>query len=143
MLTRGKYRRPYLEAPKTTSSKREAPLDKQTMDLLKRWRLQQRKELLTFGHNSISKDQLLFSNPVTNSFVELTTPRKWLASIIKEYDLKRITLHGLRHTAATMLLESGLTLQDVADRLGHSSIELLANTIYTSPKSANMNQSKK
>lgn len=55
-LTRGKYRRLYLEAPKTTSSKREVPLDKQTMDLLKRWRLQQRKELLTFGHNSISKD---------------------------------------------------------------------------------------
>jgi hypothetical protein len=35
-----------------------------------------------------------------------------------------------------MLLESGLALQDVAD-------QLLANTIYTSPKSTNMNQSKK
>ncbi|MEG0372794.1 MAG: site-specific integrase [Enterococcus sp.] len=126
-LARGKNRRLYLELPKTKSSKREIPLDPKTMDMLKQWRLQQRKDLLMFGHNSIGKHQLVFSSMETNSFIELATPRKWLHTILKRNNLRIITLHGLRHTAATMMLESGLTLKDVSDRLGHSSIEITSD----------------
>lgn len=126
-LARGKNRRLYLELPKTKSSKREIPLDPKTMDMLKQWRLQQRKDLLMFGHNSIGKHQLVFSSIETNSFIELATPRKWLHTILKQNGIRTITLHGLRHTAATMMLESGLTLKDVSDRLGHSSIEITSD----------------
>lgn len=126
-LARGKNRRLYLEQPKTKSSKREVPLDQKTMDMLKQWRLQQRKDLLKFGHNSIGDHQLVFSSLEDNSFIELATPQKWLHTILKQNGLRRITLHGLRHTAATMMLESGLTLKDVSDRLGHASIEITSD----------------
>ncbi|EMF0151135.1 site-specific integrase [Enterococcus hirae] len=126
-LARGKNRRLYLELPKTSSSKREIPLDAKTMDMLKRWRLRQRKDLLRFGHNSINDHQLVFSSLEKNSFIELATPRKWLHTILKENGIRKITLHGLRHTAATMMLESGLTLKDVSDRLGHASIEITSD----------------
>lgn len=126
-LARGKNRRLYLELPKTKSSKREIPLDPKTMEMLRQWRLQQRKDLLMFGHNSINKHQLVFSSLETNSFIELATPRKWLHTVLKQNGLRIITLHGLRHTAATMMLESGLTLKDVSDRLGHSSIEITSD----------------
>ncbi|MBO0481801.1 site-specific integrase [Candidatus Enterococcus courvalinii] len=126
-LSRGKNRRLYLELPKTKSSKREVPLDSKTMDMLKQWRFQQRKDLLRFGHNSINRHQLVFSSLEDNSFIELATPRKWLHTVLKQAGLRKITLHGLRHTAATMMLESGLTLKDVSDRLGHASIEITSD----------------
>ncbi|MGG3498203.1 tyrosine-type recombinase/integrase [Peribacillus simplex] len=34
---------------------------------------------------------------------------------------KHITIHGLRHTHAVLLLESGASLKDVQERLGHKS----------------------
>ncbi|GKS53947.1 site-specific integrase [Enterococcus mundtii] len=126
-LARGKNRRLYLELPKTKSSKREIPLDPRTMEMLKAWRLQQRKDLLKFGHNSINKNQLVFSSLENNSFIELPTPAKWFHTILKQNSIRRITLHGLRHTAATMMLESGLTLKDASDRLGHASIEITSD----------------
>lgn len=45
-------------------------------------------------------------------------------------ELKRITLKGLRHTHATLLLELGVPLKVVAERLGHTEISTTAN-IYS------------
>jgi len=44
-----------------------------------------------------------------------------------------ITAHKLRHTFATMLLEAGADIRDIADQLGHESLE--ATKIYTHPTS--------
>ncbi|WP_446728300.1 tyrosine-type recombinase/integrase [Peribacillus sp. TH27] len=40
---------------------------------------------------------------------------------------KHITIHGLRHTHAVLLLESGASLKDVQERLGHKSIQTTAD----------------
>lgn len=42
---------------------------------------------------------------------------------------KNITLHGLRHSIATHLLQSGMDLEEIAKFLGHSS--LASTQIYT------------
>ena len=42
--------------------------------------------------------------------------------------LPDVGLHGLRHTHATMLLEAGVPLKVVSERLGHSSISITADT---------------
>lgn len=42
--------------------------------------------------------------------------------IIKKAGLPRIRIHDLRHTHATLMLESGISLKDVQERLGHQSI---------------------
>ncbi|STP39309.1 integrase [Enterococcus durans] len=123
-LARGKNRRLYLEEPKTSSSTRDIPLDQITMDWLKKWRKKQREELLIIGHNSLKPDQLVFSSAMDNSFIQLSKPRKWLQTILKQENLKTITIHGLRHSGAVMMLESGLTLKDIQDRLGHSDISI-------------------
>ncbi len=41
--------------------------------------------------------------------------------------LPRIRLHDLRHTAATMLLDQGVPLKVVSERLGHSSVSVTAD----------------
>lgn len=38
--------------------------------------------------------------------------------------VRRITFHGLRHTAATLLLQAGTSIRVVADRLGHAKVSM-------------------
>ena len=46
------------------------------------------------------------------------------ARILKAAAVKRITIHGLRHTSATLLLKAGVPAQVVQQRLGHKRIEI-------------------
>ena len=46
------------------------------------------------------------------------------ASIIKAAGVKHISIHGLRHTSATLLLKAGVAPHVVQQRLGHKRIEM-------------------
>ena len=39
-------------------------------------------------------------------------------------DFKQISIHGFRHTHASLLFEAGASIKDVQSRLGHSDIKL-------------------
>ena len=41
--------------------------------------------------------------------------------------MRRITLHGLRHTCATLLLSAGVSPHVVQRRLGHAKVEMTLN----------------
>lgn len=47
---------------------------------------------------------------------------------IKESGVKRIRLHDLRHSHASLLMEMGFSPLEIADRLGHEKIETTLNT---------------
>ena len=53
------------------------------------------------------------------------------ATLVAASGLPPVTLHGLRHGAATLALAAGTDLKVVQDQLGHSTIVLTADT-YTS-----------
>jgi integrase len=53
------------------------------------------------------------------------------AKLVAASGLPPVTLHGLRHGAATLALAAGTDLKVVQDQLGHSTITLTADT-YTS-----------
>lgn len=60
-----------------------------------------------------------------------TAQRNWadqLALLLTHAGLPRITPHELRHTAATLMIESGMTPHAVADVLGHATDELVQTT---------------
>jgi integrase len=46
------------------------------------------------------------------------------ARIIKAAKVRRISIHGLRHTSATLLLKAGVVAHVVQQRLGHKRIEM-------------------
>ncbi|HWO96862.1 MAG TPA: tyrosine-type recombinase/integrase [Bacillus sp. (in: firmicutes)] len=52
---------------------------------------------------------------------------KTIESILKRTNLHHISPHGLRHTHAIMLLESGADIKLVSGHLGHTSIDMTAN----------------
>ena len=47
---------------------------------------------------------------------------KDFSDVVKGTGLPHLTVHGLRHAHATMLLEAGVNPKVVSERLGHSSI---------------------
>ena len=98
-------------------------MDDKTLGILKKWKAEQKRIMLLLGHNVSQPKQLIFSN-WENTFIEFSQPRKWKNTVAKEANLPCITIHGFRHTHATMLLEARATTKDVQMRLGHARIQI-------------------
>ncbi|GAB6181761.1 hypothetical protein JCM14036_30800 [Desulfotomaculum defluvii] len=47
---------------------------------------------------------------------------------VKQHDLPPVTLHGLRHSAASILIAKGVHAKGISSRLGHSGIQITMNT---------------
>lgn len=118
-----------VQTPKTRSSIRKLDMDLETMQILRRWKVQQASYLLKLGINAMSKDQLCFSS-LQNELLSPAIVSRWLSVISKDTDLPKITLHGFRHTHATLLLSAGASVKEVQTRLGHSKVQTTLD-IYT------------
>lgn len=107
------------QSPKTKKSRRKITLDPRTIEILKNWRLKQKKILFK---NGAGKSELVFSNSSGGYLME-SRLRDELRKFLKRYDLPIISVHGLRHTHASILFEAGIEAKQIADRLGHSRIQ--------------------
>ena len=129
-LARGEKSRIYISSPKTRSSVRTVSIDKDTMQVLKRWKTIQKQLLLQLGYPTKKKNQILFSTE-KNEYFNPTIDAHWLRFIYNQEivpkNFKRISSHGLRHTHASLLFEAGATIKEVQDRLGHSDITTTMN----------------
>lgn len=72
-----------IQTPKTKSSNRVISLDTETIQVLKMWQLEQRKQLLKLGINAMDKQQLIFSN-TKNKFIIIPTVRLAIKQIAKK-----------------------------------------------------------
>lgn len=115
-----------LKTPKTPTSVRTIAIDSRMVE----W-------LLDF--KSLQNDFFQTNPCVDSEFVFLSTKGRVihtsgitdkLKRICKQLNLPSISPHGLRHTHATLLFESGASPKDVQVRLGHSSIKTTMD-IYT------------
>lgn len=70
--------------------------------------------------------QLVFSN-LENGLMYPTKTRKWMLIVQNKFGLKEFTTHGLRHTYRSLLFESGATIKEVQDRLGHGDVQTIMN----------------
>ena len=69
----------------------------------------------------LREDDRLF--PITKYYLEHEMQRG-----IKESGVKRIRLHDLRHSHASLLIELGFSPLEIANRLGHEKVETTLNT---------------
>lgn len=128
-LTRGKDSKLIIQTPKTQNSVRTIDMDKETMGILKQWRTIQKKEYMVLGYNTLSKDQLIFSN-YKNTYLQPGKTRKWLLACQNKYGLKKITTHHLRHSHISILLEAGIPLKVVQERVGHAYSSSITLDVY-------------
>ena len=79
------------------------------------WQLMQQFQSLI---RSKEDDQLIFFDK--NQRVYNSTLNQKLATYCEKLDIPIISIHGLRHTHASLLLYEGVSIASVAKRLGHS-----------------------
>lgn len=115
-----------LVPPKTAKSKRTISLPARSVDALRRQRVRQAEARLAAG-TSWQGGDLIFSNAVGRPLVGADVNAAF-QRMLRSAGLPHIAWHGLRHSAATTLLTSGIPLQTVAAQLGHTSIALVAST---------------
>jgi integrase len=112
--------------PKTAGSQRKVMLTPTAITALKNHRVRQLEERLQTGtawHDS----GLVFVNTIGNALDPTNVYKYQYRPMIKRAGLPMIRLHDLRHTAATLLLLSGIHPKVVSELLGHSSINITLN----------------
>ncbi|HBG4019168.1 TPA: tyrosine-type recombinase/integrase [Clostridioides difficile] len=71
-------------------------------------------------------DNLVCLNTNLNPFLP-SSLRKTFHNFTKKNNLKKIRIHDLRHTSATLLLLGGTNMKVVSERLGHTDIKITMN----------------
>lgn len=134
----------YLKRPKTETSNRVVTVPARVIALLKRLKLEQNSYRLSIGDQwqetfDENGEPLHFIFTQANGRqMYLDTPSQRFTKLIEDYNktvdkedrLPNITLHGLRHTMATLLIAEKTEISTVAGRLGHADITTTLD-IYT------------
>lgn len=128
-VTTGLNNRPYISNGKTANSVRRIPVDSETMNYLKEWRYCQQKDMLKKGFNFLDADNYIFPT-INNGITSLSKPRQWNKSICDKFGLRRIKIHGFRHTHASLCYSAGLNAKEIQKRLGHADSKTTMN-VYT------------
>ncbi|WNF91004.1 tyrosine-type recombinase/integrase [Vagococcus fluvialis] len=120
----------YIADTKSNASNRIIDLDQKTIDILSQWRVMQqaRYARVTDNHLIFTRDIPL--KRMKDIAFDADYLNRALHRITTDYQIEKITIHGFRHTHASLLFESGATIKEVQDRLGHANSEITLE-IYT------------
>lgn len=112
--------------PKTSGSERRIVLPEYIIDLLKEHR---RKQTLgRFKSGGICEaPEAVFTNKSGNYLISANLNSK-LHRLCRDNELPDIHLHSLRHTHASLLINSNVTAKVIADRLGHATTKTTLDT---------------
>ncbi len=111
--------------PKTKSSKRIIPLLPAVVAEVKKHKARQAEDKLFFGQAYEDKN-LVFATAMGKPI----DPRNFYGKhvrIIKKAGLKHIRVHDIRHTVATILLDEGENVKNVAELFGHANASFTLN----------------
>lgn len=117
--------------PKTEDSNRTVSFNQELAEELKRMKVQCNKEKLIGLRNSKSEWCDLVFTGRSQQPVRATTISLVFNKIYKAYGINDVNgTHVLRHTHITMLVEAGVDLPVIMERVGHSNINITLE-IYT------------
>ena len=103
--------------PKTNSSNRDIPINKELLDILKTLKTNKEDYILT-GNNKNTEPRVY---------------RSYFNTVLKKNSIKRIKFHSLRHTFATNCISLGIDYKTISELLGHSNINTTLN-LYVHPR---------
>ncbi|MNN41240.1 Transposase [compost metagenome] len=118
----------YTLTSKTAASRRVLRADDTTLGVLKKLLTIQKERQL--ARNESGPIKFLFTRDDGVTPLRLAYPNDLLDSLVKKHNLHPISVHGLRHTHASMQFEAGATIKEVQEQLGHSDIKITMN-VYT------------
>lgn len=113
-----------IHTPKTMNSYRTILVDEMVMKQLVNYLKWCKKALLKHGrklHEDLSKDDtFVFIFEHAADPIAPTSPIYTINKVLERTNLPKTTIHGLRHTNCTILLNRGLNVKVIAERLGNT-----------------------
>lgn len=126
-----------IKSPKSESGYRTVSLPEDVFIVLRQLRQEQRERILSLGSawqgSHVLQENRLFTQ-ADGSPMAPSSPRHRFKEFVAIYNethenkLPEIRLHDLRHTAASLLIASGMDPVTVAHRLGHADVAVTLNT---------------
>jgi integrase len=113
-----------LSDPKTDKSAARITLDAETIALLKKWQINQRKYMLSLG---ITEPTMIFCGIYKQMITHHAIYARML-TITEKSGIPFLGLHVTRHTHASLLLDAGASMKEVQDRLRHAKISMTMDT---------------
>lgn len=123
----GKYTIVKKDRPKTPKSRRTFPLTPEirSMFLTMKEEQQANRELFGNAYNEEYSDYI-FVDALGNLITPTYLSDKY-ARLRDKYNLPHVTLHGIRHTVATLIIKRGGSMKYLQRYLGHSDFSTTAN----------------
>lgn len=111
-----------LTLPKTRTSIRVISMDENVLEVLKEYKKEKDELIDNMGEFFIDEDFIFSTEKGRPLFYENVSSRiKRLASMTGIP--KKITAHTFRHTHTSLLIEAGVGIKEIQDRLGHSDMK--------------------
>jgi integrase len=118
-----------LQPPKTKRGNRVIALDAGTVEALRQHRLRQLEERLAAGEAWANDLDLVFTRE-DGSPIHPQAFSEAFHQHVADAKLPKLSLHGLRHTHATLALRAGVHAKVVSERLGRATVGFTLDT-YT------------
>jgi integrase len=109
---------------KTEKSNGVVVLDDETIFMLKKWQLNQRRFMLSLG---ITDSTMIFCG-IYKQYISHHAIYARMKTITTNAKVPFLGVHTTRHTHASQLLDSGATMVEVQHRLRHASIKISIDT---------------
>lgn len=120
---------PTAEKDTKTHQTRPVSIPYYCIQLLRLYQSEQAEKRLRLGTKWVGTDYIF--TQWNGSPICPTTPTGWWSDFLKKYNLPHIKLHALRHTSATLQLNSGTDLKTVSSRLGHREISTTNRYVHS------------
>jgi len=127
---RVKERGVILQPTKNAKNRRAVILDEETVEMLRAHRGDQVLQQAELG-SAWANEGFVFPTEDGRLSDPTNLTDAW-KRLVTGVGLKKVRLHDLRHAHATILLESGVDLKSIQERLGHTTISTTAN-LYLHP----------
>ena len=117
---KGAAEKVHVGPPKTKESQRSVPITPRLNELLMEYRQEQAGKY----KDALTEESFIFcaaSSPEKPLYP--STPTLWLRRFCKRYNLRDVSPHDLRHSAASLAMMSGADLKAVQTLLGHADPE--------------------
>ncbi|HEY7136937.1 MAG TPA: site-specific integrase [Acidimicrobiia bacterium] len=115
----------HVQAGTKTGRGRAVDLDEMTTSTLRLHRTAQAQELLRLGI-TLESTTSVFGHVDGRPYHPERFSREFDRRVLR-FGMRRIRLHDLRHTWATLALEAGVPVKIVSERLGHSSATITSD----------------
>ena len=137
--------------PKTNSSNRKIPLNDDVLAALKDEQKKQNEYGYLLGNGYDKTNNFIIRNILGQPYSNLSAINRVVNRLTDKAGLPHCTIHGFRHSVASILDDNGVALQDISILLGHESVQTTeriyinrkrtakSETISTLDKAINLN----